>query len=262
MTVPMPAQTGGEGAMKKVKRLVLPLLAALLTAAGAAGPYMTSAIQDARVAGKSETWAVDPVNLTLNSGAVQETLRLLAGPTSELEWSGNTNLTSEEAGSAAEEALRLMEESGLVTLVPAVMPDDGGYVPVYTEPRLIMSMDESNLSAVVWICCVESMPGNWIFIDDETGKMVRTFLFVTDAGQIVNQADSSWTQDPEQTFKTAEQWRVFLSEYYDMEMLFSESEREEWDDEEDWYSSLFTLSFDAGTARLELMRDGDVYFNS
>ena len=51
----MPAQTGGEGAMKKVKRLVLPLLAALLTAAGAAGPYMTSAIQDARVAGKSET---------------------------------------------------------------------------------------------------------------------------------------------------------------------------------------------------------------
>ena len=47
-----------------------------------------------------------------------------------------------------------------------------------------------------------------------------------------------------------------------MEMLFSESEREEWDDEEDWYSSLFTLSFDAGTARLELMRDGDVYFNS
>ena len=248
--------------MKKVKRLVLPLLAALLTAAGAAGPYMTSAIQDARVAGKSETWAVDPVNLTLNSGAVQETLRLLAGSTSELEWSGNTNLTSEEAGSAAEEALRLMEESGLVTLVPAAMPDDGGYVPVYTEPRLIMSMDESNLSAVVWICCVESMPGNWIFIDDETGKMVRTFLFVTDAGQIVNQADSSWTQDPEQTFKTAEQWRVFLSEYYDMEMLFSESEREEWDDEEDWYSSLFTLSFDAGTARLELMRDGDVYFNS
>ena len=248
--------------MKKVKRLVLPLLAALLTAAGAAGPYMTSAIQDARVAGKSETWAVDPVNLTLNSGAVQETLRLLAGSTSELEWSGNTNLTSEEAGSAAEEALRLMEESGLVTLVPAVMPDDGGYVPVYTEPRLIMSMDESNLSAVVWICCVESMPGNWIFIDDETGKMVRTFLFVTDAGQIVNQADSSWTQDPEQTFKTAEQWRGFLSEDYDMEMLFSESEQEEWEDRGDWYSSRFTLSFETGTARLELMGNGDVYFNS
>ena len=250
--------------MKKVKRWGLPLLAALLTAAGAAGPYMISAIQDARVAGKSETWAVDPVNLTLNSGAVQETLRLLAGPTSELEWSGNTHLTPEEAGSAAEETLRLLAESGLVPLAPsaALEPDNGGYVPVYTEPRLVMSMDESNLSAVVWICCVESMPGNWIFIDDETGKMVRTFLFVTDAGQIVNQADSSWTQDPEQTFKTAEQWRVFLSEYYDMEMLFSESEREEWDDEEDWYSSLFTLSFDAGTARLELMRDGDVYFNS
>lgn len=250
--------------MKKVKRWGLPLLAALLTAAGAAGPYMISAIQDARAAGKSEIWAVDPVNLTLNSGAVQETLRLLAGPTSELEWSGNTHLTPEEAGSAAEETLRLLAESGLVPLAPsaALEPDNGGYVPVYTEPRLVMSMDESNLSAVVWICCVESMPGNWIFIDDETGKMVRTFLFVTDAGQIVNQADSSWTQDPEQTFKTAEQWRVFLSEYYDMEMLFSESEREEWDDEEDWYSSLFTLSFDAGTARLELMRDGDVYFNS
>ena len=100
--------------MKKVKRWGLPLLAALLTAAGAAGPYMISAIQDARAAGKSEIWAVDPVNLTLNSGAVQETLRLLAGPTSELEWSGNTHLTPEEAGSAAEETLRLLAESGLV----------------------------------------------------------------------------------------------------------------------------------------------------
>ena len=157
-----------------------------------------------------------------------------------------------------------MAESGLVPLAPsaALEPDNGGYVPVYTEPRLIMSMDESNLSAVVWICCVESMPGNWIFIDDETGKMVQTWLFAADAGQTLSKAVIGWTQDPEQTFKTAEQWRVFLSEYYDMEMLFSESEREEWDDEEDWYSSLFTLSFDAGTARLELMRDGDVYFNS
>lgn len=245
--------------MKKVKRWGLPLLAALLTAAGAAGPYMISAIQDARAAGKSEIWAVDPVNLTLNSGAVQETLRLLAGPTSELEWSGNTHLTPEEAGSAAEETLRLLAESGLVPLAPsaALEPDNGGYVPVYTEPRLVMSMDESNLSAVVWICCVESMPGNWIFIDDETGKMVRTFLFVTDAGQIVNQADSSWTQDPEQTFKTAEQWRVFLSEYYDMEMLFHESEQKN-----DNYSNVFNLNFDRGTVRLEFVWDGDVYFNS
>ena len=250
--------------MKKVKRWGLPLLAALLTAAGAAGPYMISAIQDARAAGKSEIWAVDPVNLTLNSGAVQETLRLLAGSTSELEWSGNTNLTSEEAGSAAEETLRLLAESGLVPLAPsaALEPDNGGYVPVYTEPRLVMSRDESNLSAVVWTCWIESMPGNWIFIDDETGKMVQTFLFAADAGQTLSKAVIGWTQDPEQTFKTAEQWRVFLSEYYGMEMLLGESVREEWEDWEDWYSSLFTLSFDAGTARLTLLGNGDVYFNS
>ena len=250
--------------MNKGKRWGLPLLAALLTAAGAAGPYMTSAMQDARVEGASEIWAVDPVNLTLNSGAVQETLRLLAGSTSELEWSGNTNLTPEEAGSAAKETLRLLEERGLVTLVPdsILVPDAGGYVPVYTEPRLVMSRDESNLSAVVWTCWIESMPGNWIFIDDETGKMVQTFLFAADPGQTLNKAVIGWTQDPEQTFKTAEQWRVFLSEYYGMEMLLGESVREEWEDWEDWYSSLFTLSFDAGTARLTLLGNGDVYFNS
>ncbi len=250
--------------MNKGKRWGLPLLAALLTAAGAAGPYMTSAMQDARVEGASEIWAVDPVNLTLNSGAVQETLRLLAGSTSELEWSGNTNLTPEEAGSAAKETLRLLEERGLVTLVPdsILAPDAGGYVPVYTEPRLVMSRDESNLSAVVWTCWIESMPGNWIFIDDETGKMVQTFLFAADPGQTLNKAVIGWTQDPEQTFKTAEQWRVFLSEYYGMEMLLGESVREEWEDWEDWYSSIFTLSFDAGTARLTLLGNGDVYFNS
>ncbi len=250
--------------MNKGKRWGLPLLAALLTAAGAAGPYMTSAMQDARVEGASEIWAVDPVNLTLNSGAVQETLRLLAGSTSELEWSGNTNLTPEEAGSAAKETLRLLEERGLVTLVPdsILAPDAGGYVPVYTEPRLVMSRDESNLSAVVWTCWIESMPGNWIFIDDETGKMVQTFLFAADPGQTLNKAVIGWTQDPEQTFKTAEQWRGFLSEYYGMEMLLGESVREEWEDWEDWYSSIFTLSFDAGTARLTLLGNGDVYFNS
>ena len=250
--------------MKKGKRWGLPLLAVLLTAAGAAGPYMTSAMQDARVEGASEIWAVDPVNLTLNSGAVQETLRLLAGSTSELEWSGNTNLTPEEAGSAAKETLRLLEERGLVTLVPdsILAPDAGGYVPVYTEPRLVMSRDESNLSAVVWTCWIESMPGNWIFIDDETGKMVQTFLFAADPGQTLNKAVIGWTQDPEQTFKTAEQWRGFLSEYYGMEMLLGESVREEWEDWEDWYSSIFTLSFDAGTARLTLLGNGDVYFNS
>lgn len=246
--------------MRVWKRWALPLLALLLTAAGALLPCAVSAVQDVRVESAPEIRQFDPVNLTLQEGSgVQETLRLLSGSTSEMEWHGSARLTEGEAASAAREALRLLNESGILGLTPEALGTEE--FTISTEPHIIMSMNESALSAIVWVCWIEEMSSNWIFIDDETGKMVRAFLFETmwpNANKAAAAYDSSLNQstDTEEAAKVTEQWRVFLSEYYGMSFQDAELTA-------DNYSTVSMLRFDGGEVRLELTAaDGAMYFNA
>ena len=245
--------------MRVLKRWALPLLALLLTAAGAVLPWVVSGLQDARVERAPETRQFDPVNLTLQKGGgVQETLLLLAGAYSDLEWNGRTNLSGEEAADAAREAVRMLHTAGLYFPLPEDFGEDG--LTVSVEPHIMMSMTESSVSAIVWICWVDQLPETWIFIDDDTGKMVRTFLFDTrtilydDAD--ANLSVSGWAGDPESLTKLAELWRQTLSEYYGIELAFNESEVSA-----DYYSSVFKLRCGEGELRLEMVADGAVYFN-
>lgn len=248
--------------MKLLKRWVLLLCTLLLTAAGAVLPWMVSSLQDARVGRTPETRQFDPVNLTLQTGGgVQETLLLLAGSYSDLddlEWSGRTNLTEEAAADAARKAIRMLNENGLCALLPEESEEDG--CTITAEPHFIMSMTESSLSAIVWVCWSDQQPENWIFIDDDTGKMVRVFFINTEANskatytedaRIVN---SSW--EPEEMAKLAEAWRQTLSDYYSIELTFSQSEAHV-----DYYSSVFKLHCGEGELRLEMVEDGTIYFN-
>lgn len=245
--------------MRVLKRWALPLLALLLTAAGAVLPWVVSGLQDARVERAPETRQFDPVNLTLQKGGgVQETLLLLAGAYSDLEWNGRTNLSGEEAADAAREAVRMLHTAGLYFLPPEDFEEDG--LTVSVEPHITMSMTESSVSAIVWICWVDQLPETWIFIDDDTGKMVRTFLFDTRAilydDADANLSVSGWAGDPESLTKLAELWRQTLSEYYGIELTFNESEVSA-----DYYSSVFKLRCGEGELRLEMVADGAVYFN-
>lgn len=246
--------------MKLLKKWALPLLTLLLTAAGAVLPWVVSGLQDARVERAPETRQFDPVNLTLQEGGgVQETLLLLAGSYSDLEWNGRTNLSGQEAADAAREAVRLLHRDGLYFLSPEDFGEDS--LTVSVEPHIMMSMTESSVSAIVWICWIDQLPDNWIFIDDDTGKMVRAFLF--DTGTILyddadaNLSVSGWAGDPESLTKLAELWRQTLSEYYGIELTFNEAEVSA-----DYYSSVFKLRCGEGELRLEMVADGAVYFNS
>ena len=245
--------------MRVLKRWALPLLALLLTAAGAVLPWVVSGLQDARVERAPEARQFDPVNLTLQEGGgVQETLLLLAGSYSDLEWNGRTNLSGQEAADAAREAVRMLHTAGLYFLPPEDFGEDG--LTVSVEPHIMMSMTESSVSAIVWICWIDQLPDNWIFIDDDTGKMVRAFLFDTETilydAADVNLSASGWEADPEAMAKLAEAWRECLSDYYGIELLFSESEALS-----DDYSLVFKLHCDGGELRLEIAADGAVYFN-
>ena len=257
--------------MRKLDRYLLPLLALLLTAAGAALPWVVSDLQDAQVERGPEARQFDPVNLTLQTGGgVQETLGLLAGSYSDLEWTGKTNLTAAEAASAAQEAVRFLNESGLTALTPETVGEEAFTISV--EPHIIMSMTESSVSAIVWGCWIDELPENWIYIDDDTGKMVRTFLFDTawfDRLVLAANAQSSGGYDnydaglmydagltAEAITRQAELWRTALSDYYGVELTFSESELSF-----DHYSSVFKLLCDGNELRLEMVADGAVYFN-
>lgn len=256
--------------MKKLKNLPLLLCALLLTIAGAALPYTVSVIQDARVEAAPEIRPFDPVSLTLQKGGgVQETLELLAGSYSDLEWSGKTELTAAEAANAAREAVRLLNENGLLSLTP----EDFGLnqFVMSLDPHIMMSMNESSLSAVVWICWIDAAPDNWIFIDDATGKMVRAFLLSAAPNiELPGKTNTAMVYDStsleemeqeeafkrEEVFKRAEVWRQFLSDYYGIELSFRESETVS-----DSYSAQFTLLFDNCKVLLEITVDGTAYFN-
>jgi len=245
--------------MKLLKKWALLLLTLLLTAAGAGLPWVISGLQDAQVGRTPETRQFDPVNLTLREGGgVQETLLLLAGSYSDLEWNGRTNLSGQEAADAAREAVRLLHRDGLYFLSPEDFGEDS--LTVSVEPHIMMSMTESSVSAIVWLCWIDQLPDNWIFIDDDTGKMVRVFLFGTETNLYdaadVNLSASGWEADPEVMTKLAEAWRESLSDYYGIELSFSESEVSV-----DAYSSVFKLHCDGGELRLEIAADGTVYFN-
>ena len=252
--------------MKMLKRWFLLLAALLLVAAGMAMPWLVSKVQDSAVETGSETRLFDPVSLTLQKGEdVQDVLRLLAGSTSELEWRGKTNLTAEDAAHAAEDAMRRLDESGLTVLIPEELAEYG--LTMSVEPRMVMSMNESSLSAVIWLCWMEETPYNWIFIDDETGKIVRAFLNETWLGSWSAHSNASVTVgwDTEMLAERAELWRSFLSEYYGIEMVFAGSEDQEYDE---GYGAEFSLAFDNGDGkdsgpamRLEL-RGTAAYFNA
>ena len=228
--------------MRQLKKWALLLCTLLLTVLGAVLPHAVSAIQDANVENAAESRPFDPVNLRLvKGGGIQEVMQLLAGSVDEMEWPGNTRMTPEEAAEAAAYAVIRMYRSNLIRHLPGNFTE----MEISAQPHFVMSMNESSASAVLWICELEDMPGNFFYIDDETGKIVRAFMDTLNLDMSVSMAstDAVWASKGfEETVERLEQWRVFLSEYYGMELEFGDM----WE-YDDGYSMYCTLSFDTGT---------------
>ena len=201
--------------MKKLRQWLPPLFALLLTAAGAALPYMAAAAQDAQVGNMRENRLLDAVDLTLRkAGDARDMLKLAAGPNMELLWDGATRLTAEEAGIIAWQP---EQPAGQKAGEPMYDVDIQLYGGVAVEPYLMVSEEESSLSGVLWSCWGEGLPPGQIVVDDASGKMVQMILNTeTPADSDLKFSAAALAQ--------ARSWAEFLSGYYDVALTVQEQE--------------------------------------
>ena len=75
------------------------------------------------------------------------------------------------------------------------------------EKRLTVSRTGGQTSALLWLYTCEGAPLVSVYIDDETGCLVRL------------SAETDARAEPGAYPKMAEAWRIFLSEYYGFELL-------------------------------------------
>ena len=217
--------------MKRLRRLCLPLFTLLLVAAGAAMPFATSRFQDARER-EAEVRDFDSFSLTLRQETdLGRTLKLVAGQDfyiAENERAGEARMTWMEVLTAGEELMTSLLQYGLIdaaaSSLPTVYPqvlcanDESGSIPTWT---LDWNMEDGACNVYVWM-------------DDAAGK---AFLITLPCARSSSSYVFSVSKEP--IYAQAENWRVFLENYYGTEVWLSE---EEWFD----YAARFTLMFALG----------------
>lgn len=193
----------------KIRSALLALLTALLVIGGAVLPWAVSLGQDRYLESQEEVWVFDPVGLRLgDEPAVWPVLRLVAGDYEWLNWDGEMNLAEGDALGAALRSAAEMEEAGL--LPPGA--SRAGTEDIWMERSLLVSGDVQSLSAVVWNISWSYEYGENeagfcnLLLDDSTGKMVQFIGSILPFGEI------------EQVYACMENWRVFLSDYYGLEV--------------------------------------------
>ncbi len=174
---------------KSRRHWVLPVITILLIGAGAVMPWAAARFQDLYGISAQEVLPFDAVSLTLRSGSeTGSVLRLMSNMYDATEWPGETRMTEEEACMAAFDALREMDEFGLL--------EKGFWGPYdYVEkdwveileslkksqaygayPQLVIALDGS--SSIIWYCAWDGIdgPSYVLMVDDATGKAVTAHL--------------------------------------------------------------------------------------
>lgn len=191
--------------MKGRRSALLAVLTGLLVIGGAALPWLVSLGQDRYLMTQEEVWMFDPVGLRLgDEPAVWPALCLMAGPHEWLSWDSETNLQRDDVVQAALAAAEAMEKSGLtmpgIARVSEERTDAGAALAVSGDVRGLSAV----LWSVFWFSDEEAVCN--MFIDDSTGKMV---------GAVVS---TPAFKDLEHLYIQMENWRVFLEDYYGLEI--------------------------------------------
>lgn len=241
--------------MKRLKRYLLVLATLLLVAAGATMPFAVSHMQDARQV-EAEVRPFDSFQLTLKEKAdLGRTLRTIANGAyyiNEASKAEDTALTEGLALAAAEDLLTELVKYGLLKkgtlaqfsgprvqaqmVIPVVNPDmaDGNAAVAGPEDTI----DESRLEGdgiPTWTITWNQPDDCWIWLDDASGKAIMIEIpSLSDLGK----PDGS-NAYYEKAYAVAENWRMFLSDYYGTEVRIA---NEEWYDD----AAKFNLSFPLG----------------
>lgn len=209
--------------MKHDLKRYLPLLLALPPVAlGAVMPWLSAALQDARMGNSQESLELNAVSLTLlQNDGVEQVLRIVSSEFAAIPWTGGTALSETQALRAAEGVLDEMRSFGLLSSEDRrVLSKMGGTA----EPCLIVAGDGS--SALVWNCrwdVGERASSCSITVDDVSGKAVRisTASSVNVYGESAKtgsvQVDSTGLR--EEYYILLDLWVGFLTNYYDANLL-------------------------------------------
>lgn len=195
--------------MKYLKKYMLLLSALAFIVLGAALPFLTAQIQDAKISGTQIKMELSTVNLTLwQESDVGPVLQLMSKEHTERVWEGETVLTKTDALHAALTVVETMEQYGLLPAgnLEQLLKSEGK-----VESQLLVGEDGS--SALIWACTWDDSPGTFITLDDATGKAVRTLTGSTGTDESI-QTDSGIGED---VYIQLEKWASFLQCYYDLE---------------------------------------------
>jgi len=214
-----------RGWMENWRRYALTLLTVLLIVLGAAMPWLSALLQDARVGKLREDLELNTVSLTLlESSGVEQALRIASSECMEIPWGGGTNLTREEADQAALGALDELYRFGLLSDDSLDLLNGG---EMSAEPFLAVAEDGS--SALLWDCRLADAKGRmvpvYVTVDDVSGQMVR--LAMTDPNPVEYYGEFNSASERkdgtaplyvemsvERYFILLERWTQFLQYYY------------------------------------------------
>lgn len=230
--------------MRRMKSALLVLVTLLLAAAGAAMPFAAARLQDARQTG-AETWSLDSFSLTLRQETdLGRTLKLIGESDYYFVVSGErlaeARLSEGEALDAAGEVLAELVDRGLLEQLPKEIstPD--------VWPEILTTEDETT-AIPIWSVSWHGSEEYYVWLDDTTGK-----AFMISAG--CPSYTKSYIQNAgrEPLYAQAEDWRVFLSDYYGTDVQLA---GEEWSDT----SVRFALTFPLGEGREQETYGMDLY---
>ena len=220
--------------MRRLKNALLTLLTLALVAAGAAMPFAASRWQDARQAGV-ETQSFDSFLLTLKKkGELNQILRFLHENRYYLfieDAPANAVMSENEAREAAMEAVEMMFQCGIIS--KNVMNTLKAYEAEGVDQadvemaRLAAESYELDASApevetfAVWGVEWHNM-GIQVWLDDASGKAFQISSYNRlwdDAYYDGNASVSSTGMTAEQLYARMDNWRMFLENYYEVEIM-------------------------------------------
>lgn len=217
--------------MGRVRRVLILLATLTLVAAGAGMPFAASRLQDARQAAP-ELRSFDSFSLTLRQEAdLGRTLKLVAASDyyiKEAEQGEDARMTQAEVLTAGEELIKELTQFGLLDRTISSPPD--------VWPQILCTNDDL-VSIPTWTLqwdLPDEASGFYVWLDDAAGK-----AFMISAPCRRYSKDYIFNAGSEPVYAQAENWRVFLEEYYGTGVQLADAE---------WfsYAARFELTFSLG----------------
>lgn len=213
--------------MRWVKNALLVLFTLALVAAGAVMPFAASRVQDAQQTGV-EFRSFDSFSLTLKKkGELGQIMRFLTGNAYYEIMEGTPEkavMSEEEVLEAAKATAEMMLSCGIISkeTFAAIENNEAAGVdrPDIEMARIVSETDPQNISFIIWGVDWYNLDLQ-LWIDDASGKAFQ-IVYVDMLRYAENEYDkgsaSSTGMTKEQFHAQMENWRLFLENYYEMEV--------------------------------------------